>query len=1088
MSWTITSSAYDFEKDGLYYNIISETTVECCGGGQSPTDATYRKTDVEIPSTVKQGLKSYTVEKIADYAWGQVQYLVWIKNLVLPETIKEIGIGAFRDANNIESINLPDGLISIGDYAMQGPKLSEYIFPRTLKSIGTRCFNSKLRTVIITSSEPPMLKEETFAYQNGGIYIPTGLRIFVPSMERYAEMPYYKEFIESLVSFTDQSFIYSGEQPQINYNVNLPDGYHLSIDLSKIPVNAGDYELILEGEINGNILADIPLSLVISKADLRITANNASRQYGENNPDFNAVIEGLQNDENIDDVLIDGYNLFSRATAKSDIGEYPIELKSDASTNYNIQFKPGKLNVTQAPIRISIGCYNREYGLDNPLFKLSFDGLKSCDELPKWDKLPVFYTDATKLSNVGVYPVSVMCEPHNYEILSCEYGILTITKAKATISANNKERLYFEQNPQFDFSISGLLNDDTESCLTTYPSYNCEASILSDAGVYEIMPVGAMSKNYIFEYVPGNLIVNKRQLMVSVGNYTRVYGEDNPSFDVDYTGFVNNEDASTLSQSVTVFCPATSLSDVGTYPIDITGGNATNYQISKYKSGTLTITKANQSIIWDQDLSNIELYSQVELQATSDTDLPISYEISPNNVANLYSNAGRWYLDCYGRGTVIIRATQKGDKNHNDAPIITKKLVVYGNEENDSSNPQIYLNIDEPGTLSTMISENKKYHIKNLRLTGYLNGTDINFIREMAGSDSYGNTTPGVLEALDISGCTIVSGGRSYYQLNRTTEKVVGNSMFYNCKVLTTLRIPDNTISIGDYAFADCERLSVISIPNCVKSHGIQSFRNDISLLRLPMSRKLEEIGDMAYSGCNGLTEITIPSSVTSIGLGIVKDCQNITQINVEVGNINYASRDGVLFNSNFDDLIIYPVNHAGVEYVVPEGVDQIASYAFVNAKELKSVSLPSTLSMIGQDAFIGCINLNRLQVLALTPPTCQNNCFDNISKTRCNLQVPIGCRSYYWVAPVWSEFNKIMESDFSRIEDVYLDNLHIGIIDGKISVSGCHEDMTVRIYQINGTLLYQGQPSSGEIQFEPLYHGVYIIMIGNKTFKVIVK
>lgn len=312
--------------------------------------------------------------------------------------------------------------------------------------------------------------------------------------------------------------------------------------------------------------------------------------------------------------------------------------------------------------------------------------------------------------------------------------------------------------------------------------------------------------------------------------------------------------------------------------------------------------------------------------------------------------------------------------------------------------------------------------------------------------------------------------------------------MFYNCKVLTTLRIPDNTISIGDYAFADCERLSVISIPNCVKSHGIQSFRNDISLLRLPMSRKLEEIGDMAYSGCNGLTEITIPSSVTSIGLGIVKDCQNITQINVEVGNINYASRDGVLFNSNFDDLIIYPVNHAGVEYVVPEGVDQIASYAFVNAKELKSVSLPSTLSMIGQDAFIGCINLNRLQVLALTPPTCQNNCFDNISKTRCNLQVPIGCRSYYWVAPVWSEFNKIMESDFSRIEDVYLDNLHIGIIDGKISVSGCHEDMTVRIYQINGTLLYQGQPSSGEIQFEPLYHGVYIIMIGNKTFKVIVK
>lgn len=172
----------------------------------------------------------------------------------------------------------------------------------------------------------------------------------------------------------------------------------------------------------------------------------------------------------------------------------------------------------------------------------------------------------------------------------------------------------------------------------------------------------------------------------------------------------------------------------------------------------------------------------------------------------------------------------------------------------------------------------------------------------------------------------------------------------------------------------------------------------------------------------------------------------------------------------------------------MPEGVNKISSYAFVSAKGLKAVNLPSSLSTIGQDAFIGCVNLNTLQVQALTPPTCQNDCFDNISKTRCELQVPIGCRSYYWVAPIWSEFNKIVETDFSGIEDVYYDNLQVEIINGRISVSGCLEDMTVRVYQINGTLLYQGWPSYGVVQFETSSKGVYIVMIGNKAYKLMVK
>lgn len=1334
VSFVLCTNAYDFKKNGLYYNILSDNTVECCGGGQSPSDATYRQAEVIIPSNVQYELKNYTVVKIADYAWANVQYLVCIKKLVLPETITEIGDAAFLDANSIESINLPEGLKRIGNSAMRGPRITEYIFPKTLESIGSRAFNSKLKSVVFTSSIAPSIMDETFKYQNGGmddVFIPSGFQIFVPNMDAYANLPSaYSNYLVPICTFESCTFEYSGKVPDLKYSIALPSDHSLSFNLENLPINAGRYDLVLSGKIDQSISIGIPVDIEITKAPLQIKAKNMGRQYGDENPLLSAEIFGIQNGEDINNIITNGYRLYTTANQKSDVGDYPILLSSSASINYTVEFIQGCLSVTKAPLSIRVSDYRREYGKDNPDFDIIYGGLKNNESYPKWDKKPIISVDATKYSNVGSYPISVDCSPHNYEIASSENGMLTITaapltikvsdckreyydnnppfsftlyglrnndtddclskkpsfdclaktdsdcgtyaitpssaesqnydisyesgiltiekaplvvkakdtsreygdenqilkfqaiglkgndteetafqqypelattamkdsavgdypisiaggssknyqlsyrqgvlsvtkaplsvcvedvervygsnnpvfvrsylgfklsdteksafsvlpkistsasktsdvgeypiivsggtarnyeivsyengtlmitKAKASITANNKQRLYCQENPQFDFSVSGLLNGDTQSCVTTPPMYNCDADILSDAGVYKIVPSDAVAKNYVFEYVSGNLTINKRSLTASVGNYSRTYGEDNPVFEINYSGFVNNEDASVLVNPATVSCSANSYSDVGAYPINISGGNAKNYQISKYNPGVLTITKADQVITWNQDLSNVDLYSQVELMATSDVNLPITYEMSPNNVATLYSNAGKWYLDCYNSGSVNIRATQNGNKNYKAAITVTKTLVVYGGGE-DPSNTQIFINVEEPGSLPNLIAENRKYQIKNLRLAGYLNGTDINYIREMCGSDSNGNSTVGALEILDISGCMIVSGGRSYYQSNFTSDNIIGSYMFYNCKVLTTLRLPDSITSIGDFSFADCERLSVISVPNSVEYYGKQSFRNDISLLRVPMPNDLKTIDDMAFSGCNGLSEITIPSNVTYIGSGITINCQNLERINVDADNTNYTSRDGVLYNSSIDELIIYPIGLEGSEFVVPEGVKQIAAYAFMNAKELKIVHLPSSLIHIGQDSFVGCVNLTALRIKALTPPTCQNDCFDDISKTRCELYVPIGCRSYYWVAPVWSEFNKITEIDFGGIKNVYYDNVQVKIENGTISISGCPSDTVIRIYNTKGNILYQAYACNNVVEFNPYTRGVYFVVLGSKIYKI---
>lgn len=829
--------------------------------------------------------------------------------------------------------------------------------------------------------------------------------------------------------------------------------------------------------------------LTITQAPLTLVASDIAREYGEVNPVLKYSAIGLKGDDSLESSLELEPRLTTTAAENSSVGQYPIVISEGTAKNYKLSYRSGVLTVTKAPLTVIAENAQRMYGDDNPAFTRSYLGFKLNDtESSAFSYLPKLSCAANKASDVGTYPIAVTGgTSRNYDLVAYESGALTVTKAPLVLTANDKSRLYYEDNPTFDFSLSGLRNGDAKSCLSVMPEYECQATKSSDVGNYAVVPYGADAKNYSIEYRNGTLNISPRQLTASIGDYSRRYGTDNPQFEVTYNGFVNDEDKSVLTSQVIIICSADRNSDVGEYPIILTNGDAVNYVISKYNNGTLSIEKADQTLIWDQDLSNIPLYSQIALEATSSAGLPVTYEMSPNNVATLYDNGGTWYLDCYGSGAVSIRAVQNGNKNHNAASMLSKTLVVFGGG-GDPSNPQIYLNIETAGTLPTLIAENRKYQIKNLRLSGYLNGTDINFLREMAGSDSYGKTTPGVLETLDISKCTIVSGGRSYYNSCRTSDYKVSDYMFYNCKVLSNLLLPDNTETIGNSAFADCERLSVIAIPNDVVSFGQQAFGNCISLLRIPMPNQLTSIGDLAFTGCNGITEITIPASVSYLGDGIVKDCQNIKRINVESGNTNFASKDGVLYTSSFDELLIFPVDYADENYMVLESATRIAPFAFVNVKKLKNLTLPEIISSIGEDAFIGCVNLSTLQVRAITPPICDNDCFESVSKTRCELQVPQGCYSYYWVAPVWTDFNKIVETATTGITDIESGQSKIRIDGRDIIINGLGKGQDIRIFQTDGLLLYQQISDGDVVRYRPSANGIYIIAIDNQTYKIAIR
>lgn len=129
---------------------------------------------------------------------------------------------------------------------------------------------------------------------------------------------------------------------------------------------------------------------------------------------------------------------------------------------------------------------------------------------------------------------------------------------------------------------------------------------------------------------------------------------------------------------------------------------------------------------------------------------------------------------------------------------------------------QITLKLDEAGTLPNKISYDQKNLITNLKIVGKINGTDLKFIREMAGRDVNGGKTDGKLSILDLSEAKIVAGGSAYVSNSDsywyTSNDKLGDYVFYGCSGLTSLTIPSGVTAIGKEAFYGCSGLTSIYV------------------------------------------------------------------------------------------------------------------------------------------------------------------------------------------------------------------------------------------------------------------------------------
>ena len=131
------ASAYDFEKDGLCYDIISLQDLTVAVAPRTTFGSDY-KGDVVVPSEVEYNGRTLKVIAVSGYAFNSCAEL---NSVTLPPTIVEIKGAAFANTSSLTAVSLNEGLESIGINAFNKCKgLKSVVFPSTLKKIEKDAF------------------------------------------------------------------------------------------------------------------------------------------------------------------------------------------------------------------------------------------------------------------------------------------------------------------------------------------------------------------------------------------------------------------------------------------------------------------------------------------------------------------------------------------------------------------------------------------------------------------------------------------------------------------------------------------------------------------------------------------------------------------------------------------------------------------------------------------------------------------------------------------------------------------------------------------------------------------------------------
>ena len=266
---------------------------------------------------------------------------------------------------------------------------------------------------------------------------------------------------------------------------------------------------------------------------------------------------------------------------------------------------------------------------------------------------------------------------------------------------------------------------------------------------------------------------------------------------------------------------------------------------------------------------------------------------------------------------------------------------------------------------------------------------------------------------------TYASTGRVTSVTLPNTITSIGDHAFHNGgSYLLSVNIPDNVNNIGEYAFAYCTAITSITIPEAVEEIKTYAFNSCSGLTSITIPDNVETIRSYAFSSCSNVTSITIGAGLKTLESYAFTSCSKLTNLTYNATNVTTVGNSNIwssptnnctltigpdvesIPNYVFRGLTkvatlyynatsssdytagtygnIWPTFTSPWTLVIGDNVTRIPAYTFRYKSGLQSLTIPSSVTSIGADAFENT-SLSQV-IIPATVTSIENYAFKNIS------------------------------------------------------------------------------------------------------------
>ena len=170
--------------------------------------------------------------------------------------------------------------------------------------------------------------------------------------------------------------------------------------------------------------------------------------------------------------------------------------------------------------------------------------------------------------------------------------------------------------------------------------------------------------------------------------------------------------------------------------------------------------------------------------------------------------------------------------------------------------------------------------------------------------------------------------------------EAIGNDAFSECSSLASVEFHKGLQDVGQQAFAGCRSLREVVIPEGVENLGFYAFSGCTGLVSLVIKDGVNFIDSGTFYGCRALTTIKLAQSVTRIEASAFNDCSGIREVEAPTW---------------FKFHLVFPDAFSSIQKVtIRQGATNISENAYFNLSSLTNISIPATVSEIGNYAFSG--------------------------------------------------------------------------------------------------------------------------------------